>query len=74
MLREQLARTARFSAGAQRGGLPRLAADSAALAGVLQLMLEELGAAQLAGEDTATTAARLGPQLDRQLAALEPLG
>lgn len=37
-------------------------------------MLEELGAAQLAGEDTATTAARLGPEVDRQLAALEPLG
>jgi AcrR family transcriptional regulator len=110
VLREQLARTGRFSAEAQRGGLPRLAADSVALrrgalertrlhaesladalspgdrptpeaaiagwalAGVLQLMLEELGAAQLAGEDTASTATRLGPELDRQLTALEPLG
>ena len=106
----RLARTDRFSAEAQRGGLPRLAADSVALrrgalertrlhaesladalspgdrptpeaaiagwalAGVLQLMLEELGAAQLAGEDTASTATRLGPELDRQLTALEPLG
>jgi AcrR family transcriptional regulator len=45
-----------------------------ALAGTLQLVIEELGSAQRAGEDTALTSARLRPVLDRQLASLAALG
>jgi AcrR family transcriptional regulator len=45
-----------------------------ALAGVLQYVLEELGAAQHRGEAPPMTSERLRTEVDRMLKALEPLG
>jgi AcrR family transcriptional regulator len=45
-----------------------------ALAGVLQLLLEELGAAQVRGEDPAATSKRLRVEVNRMLKSLAVLG
>ncbi len=44
-----------------------------ALVGLLQLLIEDLGRAQLAGEDPRLTGRRLEDQLDRRLDRLRPL-
>jgi AcrR family transcriptional regulator len=53
---------------------PELMAIGWALAGVLQLVIEELGSAQRRGEDPAVTAKRLRSDVDRQLKRLAVLG
>ena len=53
---------------------PREWAVGWSLAGVLQFVIEELGAAQLAGEEPRETSKRLRRDVDRMLVALEPLG